>query len=139
MKVNGSLVRISSNGYQSQSILNIYDKTKSIFSCKALELPNLRNQKRISRIPTGRYLVKKRHSDKYGHHYHVTNVPNRTWILFHSGNYNTHTQGCIILGKEFVDINNDGQLDVTSSKDTMKVFNHILPESFYLTVTDLDY
>jgi len=133
------LVRISSNAYQSQSILDIYDNIGSIFNCKALELPSLRNQKRISRIPAGRYLVVKRHSEKYGHHYHVTNVPNRSFILFHSGNYNTNTQGCIILGKDFIDINDDGQLDVINSRDTMKVFNHILPKEFYLTVTDLDY
>ncbi len=137
--MNASLVRISSNAYQSQSILDVYDNTDSIFNCKALELPNLRNQRSISRIPAGRYFVERRHSDKYGWHYHVTNVPNRTWILFHSGNYNTHTQGCVILGTEFIDINGDGQLDVINSRDTMKVFNHLMPINFYLTVTDLDY
>ena len=137
--MNASLVRISSNSHQTQSILNVYDDKGSLFNCKALELPDLRNQKRISRIPPGRYLCVKRHSEKYQWHYHITNVPNRTWILFHSGNYNSHTLGCVILGKDFADMNNDGQLDVTSSRDTMRVFNHLMSDQFYLTITDLDY
>lgn len=35
--------------------------------------------------------------------FEVTNVPGRTGLLFHSGNYNTDSQGCILLGLELDD------------------------------------
>ena len=78
------------------------------FFCKTLELPWRNNQKGISCIPSGEYIVALRQSPKYGRIYWVTNVPDRSWILIHSGNvagdvnkgFRTHVQGCILLGKE---------------------------------------
>lgn len=106
--------------------LNLFNsRNKKIFSCKTLELPWLNNQRKISCIPTGNYECAKRISDKYKWSYHVKSpgkgqVKGRDWILIHPGNYYTDILGCILVGKAFVDLNNDGYKDVTSSVATVK-------------------
>ncbi len=104
------------------------------FDCKTLELPWINNQQEISCIPVGSYICKKRWSEKYGHHFIVEGVPGRSYILIHFGNYYTNTKGCILVGLAFTDINNDGLLDVTSSKNTMKQLYDLQPDEFVLEV-----
>jgi hypothetical protein len=104
------------------------------FSCKTLELPWLENQSNVSCVPEGNYVVKKRNSEKYGDHFHLQDVPNRTYILIHHGNYKRDVKGCILVGKEHLDIDSDGHNDVTSSKNTMKDLNSILPDEFELEI-----
>lgn len=78
------------------------------FSCHTLELPWRDNQRSISCIPVGEYDVHLRLSPKYGSIYHVREVPDRSYILIHSGNwagdvekgFKTHVNGCILLGKD---------------------------------------
>lgn len=106
------------------------------FRCKTLELPWLDNRQNVSCIPGGSYMVKKRNSNKFGDHFHIQDVPQRSFILIHSGNYKADVKGCILVGREHKDINGDGHDDVTSSKDTMKDLNDLLPEEFQL---DLHY
>ncbi len=108
------------------------------FSCKTLELPWLGNRQDISCIPGGSYVVKKRNSDKFGDHFHLQDVPQRTYILIHNGNYKADVKGCILVGREHRDINGDGHDDVTSSKDTMKDLNDLLPNEFTLDLRYAD-
>lgn len=92
------------------------------FNCHTLELPWRDNKNNISCIPPGEYLTRIRISPKYGEVYHVQKVPNRTFILIHSGNwagdvdkgYRTHVNGCILLGlkRGFL----DGQVAVLNSR-----------------------
>ena len=105
-----------------------------IFDCYTLELPWLDNKKRVSCIPNGTYKCVKRVSEKYGHHWHVTNVKNRSLILIHSGNFYDQTLGCILVGKSLVDIDKDGLTDVSSSNPTMNKLRSILPDEFELTI-----
>jgi len=72
-----------------------------------LELPWKDNQQKVSCIPLGTYSVKRRHSDRFKEHFHIQDVPNRTWILIHPGNYYTQIMGCVLVGGGFSDINND--------------------------------
>ena len=81
-----------------------------------------------------RFFCKKRYSTKYKNHFHVLDVPNRSYILIHHGNYHKHTLGCILVGKTLTDINGDGYRDVTSSVATMNALNKVLPETFKLTI-----
>ena len=53
--------------------------------CKTIELPWKENEKSVSCVPEGKYLLKKRYSAKYKWHIEVVNVPGRKFILFHSG------------------------------------------------------
>ena len=120
---------------QTESLLTILnDKDEKIFNCYTLELPWNDNKKSISCIPKGEYNVEKRQSTKYKNHFHVLDVPNRSYILIHQGNYNWHTKGCILVGKTLTDINGDGLRDVTSSVSTMNKLNEILPNYFKLQI-----
>jgi len=106
------------------------------FYCKTIELPDRDNQRYISRIPARVYECKKRWSWKFGRHIQVLDVPNRTWILVHRGNYFFNSTGCIIIGDSLSDINNDGYQDVLNSKRTLKRMLNILPERFTLEIID---
>lgn len=131
------LTRLAHEVKQTLGELNFYQDVSKVFSCKILELPDRANQNSISRIPAGKYTCVLRWSEKYKWHYHVTNVPGRSYILIHFGNYYTHTRGCLIAGNAFADINNDGFRDVTSSKKTLKRMLAIAPKQFELTIIDL--
>ncbi len=64
--------------------------------CKTIELPWKENERRVSCIPEGEYLLKKRHSQKYGWHLHLQDVPGRDLILIHPANdARTELMGCI--------------------------------------------
>jgi hypothetical protein len=89
--------------------------------CITLELPWNNNIKKISCIPTGTYNVVRRVSKKYGEHFHIQNVPNRSLILIHHANYHFDLLGCIGVGKNFAIINKDAHLDITSSRDTINM------------------
>jgi hypothetical protein len=111
------------------------------FQCMTLELPWRDNQPSISCIPPGEYHVKIRVSPKYGKIYWVTKVPNRSWILMHSGNYagdknkgfKTHVAGCILLGKRHGWLG--GQRAVLTSRPTVRSFmSHMKNEEFLLKV-----
>lgn len=112
--------RIDANEYQTEGFLRLFDeKDEVIFHCKTLELPWRNNERRVSRIPDGTYQAIKHQSPKFGNSIWIQNVPDRSEILIHLGNYNRDTLGCILVGKEFIDIDGDGQYDVTASKVTM--------------------
>lgn len=102
---------------------------------KTLELAWNNNNNRVSCIPTGCYKVVRRKSAKYGNHFHITNVPKRDFILIHNANYHYQLLGCIAVGREHVDINKDGYLDVTQSKDTMAKLLKLLPLEFELIIS----
>ena len=134
--VKAVLKRIFHEDLQTLSTLDFFQDDRNILSVKALELPDRNNQKSISRIPEGDYKCVLRWSAKYGWHYHVQEVPGRTLILVHFGNYYTDTRGCILVGNAFIDVNGDGYRDVTSSKKTMKRILSIAPKEFKLTIID---
>jgi hypothetical protein len=96
------------------------ENDKIITKWDSLELPWLNNQRRISCIPLGTYKCKKHRSPKFGRALWLQDVPNRSEILIHSGNYHTQILGCILIGKDLKDINKDGYLDVKRSRVAMK-------------------
>lgn len=64
--------------------------------CYTIELPWLKNQRRISCIPEGEYVLQKRFSPKFKWHLHLQNVPGRDFILIHPANDATkELLGCI--------------------------------------------
>lgn len=74
---------------------------------RSLELPWRDNARNISCIPAGTYRCTWHKSPRFGWTYWVRNVPDRSGILFHAGNwagdtshgYRTHSWGCILLGR----------------------------------------
>ena len=129
------LTRIGHGETQTLGELDIFsDDDNLIYTCKTLELEEDVNAVRDDCIPKGVYKVVLRNSAKYGDHFHVTNVPNRSLILIHAANYSRQLLGCIAVGKAHIDIDGDGLKDVTSSKATMAKLNEILKDDFELTI-----
>ena len=66
------------------------------FICNTIELPWKENKKRVSCIPEGKYLLRKRYAPKFRWHLEVVGVRNRTFILFHpANNALLELNGCI--------------------------------------------
>lgn len=66
-----------------------------------MELPWKNNLPNESCIPTGHYICRRVRSPKFGDTFEVTQVPNRSHILFHRGNDLEDTLGCTMIGEEF--------------------------------------
>jgi hypothetical protein len=121
----------------------IFEGADNIFEFKTLELPvftvPLRlNTAKTNCIPIGTYKMTKIYSPTKGQCFMVHNVPARTAVLAHKGNYaegkKVDTQGCILVGSDFEDINKDGNLDITHSTETLARLLSILPNEFQLII-----
>lgn len=131
------ITRVKANLHETLGVLVVKgDKGETLFTCNSLELPWLLNERRVSCVPLGFYNVVKRWSLKYGSHFHLTNVSNRDMILIHAGNFFYQTNGCILVGRQVMDLNNDTVLDVTDSKRTLANLVKILPNTFYCSIEE---
>lgn len=110
------------------------ERHKQLFSFATLEPSWLGNETEISCIPCGFYAVKKRYSLRYGWHFHIQNVPDRSLILIHHGNYRSNTRGCILVGTVTKDINKDGFIDVANSRLAMNLLLKMCPSVFTLKI-----
>jgi Family of unknown function (DUF5675) len=64
--------------------------------CYTIELPWKNNETKVSCIPEGKFLIKKRYSKKFQWHFEVLDVKNRNLILFHpANNALLELNGCI--------------------------------------------
>ena len=98
------------------------------FQCMGLELPWLGNNPNVSCIPCGEYPYRVALSPARGVAVvWVDNVPERTSIQLHPGNYTSQLRGCLAVGKAVTDLNNDGTLDVTDSQATFTKFMEAIP------------
>lgn len=70
-----------------------------------MEPPWKNNQKNESCIPEGDYSAVRFDSPRYGHTLKLINVPDRSDIIFHTGNNANDTDGCILTGSGFADWN----------------------------------
>ena len=68
------------------------------FSLSTLENPWLDNEPYISCIPKGSHTCKRVDSPRYGNTFQVIDVLGRTHILFHWGNWEKNTLGCVLVG-----------------------------------------
>lgn len=108
-----------------------------------LELPWRNNRPGMSCIPRGAYDCVWRVSPKFGPCYHILDVPGRSNILFHHGNYagdklkglRTDSLGCILLGNKHGVLG--GQKAVTGSRAARTAFETRLDKSpFLLTISE---
>ena len=127
------------NDYADRTLgsLKVYNEDNEVvLSLYTLELPWRENANSVSRIPAGKYQIKKRFSPKYKTHYHVLDVPNRHFILLHAGNYPRHTKGCILIGISQTDIDGDRLKDISSSRQGIAALLRVLPEQCEMIVKD---
>lgn len=120
--------------------------TYGAYACKTLELAWLDNLQQKSCIPEGIYPVTKEKHAKYGICFRLHNVPGRAGVLIHYGNYagslNPNTGrpdslGCILPGKQHIDLNKDKIKDITESKKVMEFLYSLLPDRFDLEITSI--
>lgn len=110
-----------------------------------MEPPPRDNKPGISCIPPGRYLCEPIGTPHYPKHYVIADVPGRSGIVIHAGNYagdpekgwQTDTQGCILLGRSASLLNTAGrrQRAVVLSRSSIKAFSELLQGApFWLTI-----
>ena len=125
--MNAYILRLKDDGQETLGALSIYEGLEKVFECKTCELPWKGNKTNVSCIPKGVYHVSHRESEKYGNHLHIEDVEDRSYILIHVANFEEQLRGCIAVGKSYADIDGDGDLDITSSKATLKKLIDVVP------------
>jgi hypothetical protein len=103
--------------------------------CKTLENPWLNNEPTISCIPAGKYIAKKYNSQKYPDVWELQNVEGRSYILIHNGNLEKHTQGCILVGREWGFLQEE--LAVLSSNPTLNGLRKKLDDDFSIEIINV--
>jgi hypothetical protein len=96
---------------QSDSLLKEWD---------SMELPWLNNQQYISCVPIGIYTAIRHYSPKFGECLWIQDVPGRSEILVHYANYHYDLLGCIGIGQDLAYIDQDKDIDITSSRKSMR-------------------
>lgn len=79
------------------------------WSCLVLENPWRANERGVSCIPEGVYRMRLRESPvvtrtsagEYTRGWEVCDVPSRTHIMIHPGNWPKDTDGCLLVGREY--------------------------------------
>lgn len=89
------------------------------FKCFTLELPWRDNETNVSSIPVGEYNFSFRSSSRNGWVLELQNVPDRTNIQIHSGNFIRNTKGCILVGDSIKHFHRKKTPNVTNSQKTM--------------------
>ncbi len=130
-----TIKRFRDGGKETLGQGKIFKNGNEIFTFKTLELPWKNNQHYISCIPPGIvYNIVLREGKDSGHftydHFHLTNVPDRSYILWHRANYVSELLGCTAVGKHHIDIDGDGLPDVSTSKETLDKLLKKLPKNF---------
>ena len=110
--------------------------------CYTIERPWLKNARNVSCIPAGEYDVEMVNSPKFGHTYEVKDVPGRTHILFHKGNYVSDSLGCILPASSIEPVYNEmiymsSIMGTESAKAFTKLMNTLKGDSFNLTIQRL--
>lgn len=129
--------------------LQIFDDTNSeIFNCYTLENPHIGiTSKKDYAIPEGTYTMDWRYSPGFSKKYNGADLPwiynnivtKDRYILIHEGNWETNTEGCILLGS---DINGDSMItnSVTKVKEflaLMKNFSNPILKDGFIIVSDI--
>lgn len=116
--------------------------TAGMFSAYSLELPWKENRAMVSCIPFGEYDCSIIESPKFGKVYTVKDVPGRTHVLIHKGNFAGDTErglksdveGCILIGNAIGEIG--GQRALLASRDAFTRFMEEMGgEPFRLIIT----
>ena len=113
---------------QSLGVCYVKDETGAFtFKSESIERGWRNNERGVSCIPPGEYDLALEYSPRFRKMlWEIYGVPNRRECKFHAANYARQLNGCIALGQKRKDIDGDGYFDVTSSKDTMKLFHTAL-------------
>ena len=130
----GEIIRLEENdGHGTFGALKL---NKRLF-CWTLEPADRENAPSISSIPAQQYTCKRHNSPRFGVTYQVMNVPGRTHILFHPGNTDDDTEGCILLGETLGKLRGDRAI-LNSGKTFKKFMDELYGAlEFHLTISEV--
>lgn len=101
-----------------------------------LERQWLDNRVGKSCIPAGTYKCKRVDSPKFKNTFEVTNVPGRSHILFHKGNIDDDSHGCILVGEQYEKLN-DSPAILASNAGFQEFLRELMyTDDFRLIVVD---
>lgn len=107
----------------------------SPFECWTLELPDRNNEQCVSCVPEGLYKAFKRFSpSKQCEVIQLRDVPNRSYIQIHVGNYTSQILGCILPGMMIKHIDGDMIPDVGNSEKAFQDLMDMLPDEFEVEI-----
>ena len=107
--------------------------TAGDFQCFTLERPWQDNAINVSCIPEAVYQCGPFNGKKFKDVVEVIDVPDRSYILFHSANYPQQLHGCIAPGIYFHI--NDDEPRVFQSRKALRMFFDAAGKSFELKIT----
>lgn len=109
--------------------LFIFDGPTLLFKCKSLEPAWKDNEKGISAVPKGEYIIRFEYSPKFDRYlWELKGVPGRSEIKIHVANYYRQLEGCIAVGDLHTHIDKDGVLDVRNSRNTLNKIHEIMKD-----------
>lgn len=117
------LIRLTGDKKKTQKMgmLLLFYKHRKIFECYTLEP--------YDAIPAGWYTLTKYDSPSLKRKVLLfKHVPGFSFIEIHNGNFRDDTKGCILVGADVVDIDEDGSQDVTDSNSTLDKLLSLLPD-----------
>jgi len=119
-----------------QGTIGVLKINKTAFCC-TLEPWDWENKESESSIPVQQYIGKRITSPKFGVTFEITNVPGRTHILFHKGNFVGDTTGCVIVGESFGKLG--AQRAVKNSGRTFDRFMEFLKDhdTIHITISEV--
>ena len=125
------LIRLEEAKTGTLGILKIQKKV-ALFT---LEPPDLLNRKGFSCIPAQQYICKRHQSIAFGWTFLITEVPDRSQIIFHWGNWKSNTEGCILLGTGIMEY----KRGITNSKIAFKKFMDMMEgyNTIHLTIKEV--
>jgi hypothetical protein len=102
MIARASLLRTCDSPFGTFGLLDLFDVAgQRVARFMTAEDDNLKNLPSVSCIAVGIYRCRRLLSPKHGETFEVEGVPGRSHILFHEGNTEEDTEGCILLGTGF--------------------------------------
>ena len=120
-----TIVRYRFSDQGTEGVLSVPGVGVSFFT---LELPWRGNRRSVSCVPSGEYLCGIVQSPRFGRVYHIRDVPERSHVLLHSGNFagdvslglRSHVEGCVLLGLKAGELH--GQRAVLCSRMAVRRF-----------------
>ena len=116
MLINFTLIRVARTD---DGVFGVLLKGSKPFAV-TLEPEDKNNQRNISCIPAGSYYCEPFDSPRFGWTYRVMDVPERDYILFHAGNTEGDTEGCILVAESFGELR--GKSAILDSKKGFSEF-----------------
>ena len=117
-------------------LLLLDNKNNLILQLRTLERPWVFNERKISCIPSGTYLVKRYVSPKFGQCFKIQDVKGRSDILIHSGNVVNDTLGCVLVGLTSGTVDDTDTAMVYSSRKAMAVLLALIDKEIVLQISN---